>query len=282
MSVLLRRILLAFAAIILLLALIAAYAYFVEPSRLITKETTISVPHWSAKLNGFKVVAISDIHGGSNKVTEERLRELVTRANAQNPDIIVLLGDYISEQPRNKRELRMPVDVIAENLRGFQARYGVFAVIGNHDWWHDEAGISAAFERSGIKMLENRIEQLKVGDETVNLWGIEDFWKKRRVPLEPLSRPAEKKNIIAITHNPDSLLQSPPEIAVLFAGHSHGGQVKFPVYGAVAFVNDPRLMAGHVEIEGKHAFVTSGVGCSGPQVRFAVPPEIAVITLNAE
>lgn len=68
----------------------------------------------------------------------------------------------------------------------------------------------------------------------------------------------------------------------MFAGHSHGGQVKFPFYGAIAFVNDSRLMAGHVEIDGKNVFVTTGVGCSGPQVRFAVPPEIAVVTLSAE
>ena len=282
MSILLSRILLTFAAILFLLTLVAAYAYFIEPSRLITKKVTIIVPNWSAKLNGFKVVAISDIHGGSNNVTEERLRELVIKANAANPDIIVLLGDYISEQPRNKKELRMPVTTIAENLRGFQAKYGVYAVIGNHDWWHDEGKISAAFEQSGITMLENRIETLNVGVETVNLWGIEDLWKKQRVPLEPFNRLAEKKNIIAITHNPDSLLQSPAEIAALFAGHSHGGQVKFPFYGAIAFVNDPRLMAGHVEIDDKNAFVTSGIGCSGPQVRFGVPPEIAVITLNAE
>lgn len=282
MKVLTKRILAAFAVILFTLALVAAYAYFVEPSRLIVKTASVAVPNWSAKLNGFKVVAISDVHGGSNDVTEERLRELVKKANEQNPDIIVLLGDYISEQPRNKKELRMPIETIAENLRGFQAKYGVYGVIGNHDWWHDEAKIAAAFERSGIKILENRVESLPVGDETVNLWGIEDLWKKRRVPREPFNDLTEKKNVIAITHNPDSLLQAPAEIAVLFAGHSHGGQVDFPFYGAIAFVNDPRFMAGAAKADGKNVFVTSGVGCTGPQVRFRVPPEIAVVTLRAE
>jgi hypothetical protein len=282
MNVLFRRILLTFSVLLFLLAFVTAYSYFIEPSRLKIKKLTVSVPNWSVKLNGFKVVAISDVHGGSNNVTEDRLRELVQLANAENPDIIVLLGDYISEQPGNKKELRMPVATIAEKMRGFQAKYGVYAVIGNHDWWHDEAKISQAFEQSGIKVLENRNERFQVGDETVNIWGIEDFWKKRRVPLEPFNVLPEKKNVIAITHNPDSLLQSPPEIALMFAGHSHGGQVKFPFYGAIAFVNDSRLMAGHVEIDGKNVFVTTGVGCSGPQVRFAVPPEIAVVTLSAE
>ena len=92
MKVLLKRITYAFAAILLLLSLVAAYAYFVEPSRLIIKTANVAVPNWSATLNGFKVVAISDIHGGSNDVTEERLRELVLKANEQDPDIIVRFG----------------------------------------------------------------------------------------------------------------------------------------------------------------------------------------------
>lgn len=282
MKKLLKRILLVFAALLFVGSTLLAYSYYIEPSRLIFKRETVNVPNWNANLNGFKVVAISDIHGGSNNVTEERLRDLVRRANEQAPDLIVLLGDYISEQHRGERgNLRMPVETIAENLRGFQAKYGVFAVIGNHDWSHDEAAITAAFERAGINILNNEIEQIKVGDETINLWGIEDFWKKRRVPTEPLGILSERKNIIAVTHNPDSLLKTPNDIAVMFAGHSHGGQVSFPFYGGYPFVNDRRFMAGHAEVEGKNIFVTTGVGCTGPQIRFGVPPEIAVIIVNA-
>lgn len=267
---------------LLLLSLVAAYAYFIEPSRLIIKETTIAVPNWSAKLNGFKVVAISDIHGGSNNVTEERLRELVRKANEQNPDLIVLLGDYISERGFDKKELRMPIETIAVNLRGLRAKHGVYGVIGNHDWWHDEPKIAAAFEQAGIDILENEIAPLEIGDETVYLWGIEDFWKKRRVPTAPFDALPEKRNVVAITHNPDSLAPTPAGIAVLLAGHSHGGQVRIPFYGAMAFVNDPRFVAGLVTADDKKVFVTSGVGCSGPPIRFLVPPEIAVLTLSAE
>ena len=68
----------------------------------------------------------------------------------------------------------------------------------------------------------------------------------------------------------------------MIAGHSHGGQVNFPIYGPHPFVNDPRFMKGEAVVEGKHVFVTSGVGCTGPQIRFRVPPEIAVLTINSE
>jgi predicted MPP superfamily phosphohydrolase len=67
----------------------------------------------------------------------------------------------------------------------------------------------------------------------------------------------------------------------MFAGHSHGGQINFPIFGPLAPFNDRRFMDGHAEVEGKHVYVTSGVGTSVIPFRWRVPPEIAVVTLNA-
>jgi len=282
MKILLKRILLAFAIILIILGSIAFYSYFIEPSQLVVHEENLKVPHWSGKLNGFKVVAISDIHGGSHYITEERIREVVQLANAQKPDLIVLLGDYVSQKAGMGDDLKMPSETVAENLKGLEAKYGVYAVIGNHDWWFDEKKMRAEFEAVGIKVLDNNVVPISVGEETVNLWGIEDNWKSRRVPTEAFDQIAVKENIIAITHNPDSLLRTPEQISIMFAGHSHGGQVKFPFYGAIAFVNDKRFLAGEAVVDGKHVFVTTGVGTTGPPVRFRVPPEIAVLRLFAE
>lgn len=263
-------------------AFVLGYAYFIEPNRLVINQVTINVPNWSPNLNNFKIVAVSDIHAGSNNVTESRLREMVESVNAQNPDLIVLLGDYISEQRGSKKSLRMPVERIAENLRGFKAKYGVYAVIGNHDHWHDQPKITREFEGIGIKVLDNEIKRIQAGNQIVHLWGIEDYWKNRKVPVDVLEKLENTQNLIAVTHNPDSILKTPNVISLMLAGHSHGGQVNLPILGVVHHVTDPRFVEGKIVVDGKHLFVTTGIGCSGPQIRFRVPPEVAVITLSAE
>ena len=277
MMKLIKRILLMLSVLLTLAAVTLAYAYFIEPGRLVVTHTELRIPNFDPALDGLKVVAIADIHGGSNRITEEKLRQLVVTANAQNPDVIVLLGDYISEAKGKRGTLKMEVETIAKNLEGFDARLGVYGVIGNHDWWYNEKRVRAALESADIRVLENQTSVIDADGTPLTVWGIEDFWKHRKVPVEAL--PHDARNIIAITHNPDSLLHSPPNIAVMLAGHSHGGQINFPVYGAKAFVNDPRFMYGHAAVDSKHVFVTSGIGTSILPLRFRVPPEIAVVTL---
>lgn len=277
-----KRISLAILSLLVIAVLTAGYAYFIEPARLIVTQNELKVPNFSPALNGLRIVAISDIHGGSNRVTEAKLRQLVETANAQNPDLIVLLGDYVSQIKGNRSVLKMPLETIADNLQGFKAKYGVYAVIGNHDWWYDDKKVEAEFERVGIKILENEVEPIRIGEETLWLWGIEDYWRFRRVPLEDsFAKIPEKKNIVAITHNPDALLKAPNEISLMLAGHSHGGQVYVPFYGRKAFVNDERFMYGQAQVDGKHIFVTAGIGTSVLPFRFLIPPEISVVTLTA-
>ena len=275
----------------MLIGVLLAYAYFIEPRQFVIVEETLTVPYWDRELNGLRVVAISDIHTGSNYAPLERIRFVVEKANEQNADLIVLLGDYVSESSRGRvrnpaegedgTQLKIPVNEIAEALQGFKAKYGVYAVIGNHDWYHNEQRVHRELERVGINVLNNEVEEITVGDRQFRLWGIEDLWKNRLVPTGPFEQIADKRNVIAMTHNPDTLLSAPAGFSIMFAGHSHGGQINFPIFGPFAPFNDPRFMDGHAEVDGKHVYVTSGVGTSVIPFRWRVPPEIAVITLNA-
>lgn len=266
--------------------LLFVYTYL-EPYRTVIKEVTISLPHWDKELNGFKVVAISDIHGGSHTITEERIRAITEKINAQNPDIIVLLGDFVSQThdnvPIKKRDLKMPIETIAQNLSGLKAKYGVYVVIGNHDWWFDDAKCRTEFEKVGFTVLENETKSFEVNGKSITILGIEDFWRRAVVDVKNvLEKLPSQKNVIGITHNPDSFDQTPDSLAVLIAGHTHGGQVNFPFIGAPIVPAKKEYTAGHVEKEGRNLFVTTGIGTSGLPFRFRVPPEIVVLTLNGK
>ena len=100
--------------------LLLGYAYFVEPRKLVVNAQELPVKGLDPAFDGLKIVAIGDIHGGSNYVTEERIREVVRLANVQQPDLIVLLGDYVTQgysfTTVRERQLKMPMATVADAI----------------------------------------------------------------------------------------------------------------------------------------------------------------------
>ena len=188
----------------------------------------------------------------------------------------------IAPKATDHTELKVPVETIAESLKGLKARYGVYAIIGNHDWYHNEQKIHHMLEDiAGITVLNNEIAEIEVNGEKVRIWGMKIFYRNRKVPAAAFESLSDKRNVIALTHNPDSLLSAPTGFSLMFSGHTHGGQLNWPIFGPKAVFHDPRFIDGHAVVDGKHVYVTSGGGTSVVPFRFRVPPEIAVITLNS-
>ena len=269
-------------AIILLLGLMLFWGFFIEPNRLVVRQETIEIDNWPQSLDGLRIAVISDIHVGGSFIDDKKLRSIVDRTNQLQPDIIILLGDYMSSNGWIRR--RVEPEVFAPILKNFSAPLGTYSVLGNHDSWYDGQKVRVGLEQNGIKVLENEVVQINTRGTSFWLVGLADLWTRPQLIQETLAKVPEGQTVIALTHNPDIFPRLPARVPLLLAGHTHGGQVRFPLIGSVVESSrfGERYERGHVFENNHHLFVTTGIGTSIMPVRFGVPPEIVLLTLKSK
>ncbi len=275
-----RIVKIAAAALALSLVFLAVWAVFVEPNRLVFRDEVIQLPNWPAGLENLKIAVLSDLHVGSPYVGADKLNYIVMQVNAAQPDLIVLLGDYVIQEVVGGKFVEP--EVFVQNLKNLRARLGVYAVLGNHDWWYDGPRVRRALEGVGIRVLDDEVARVEREGQAVWLAGLADAWTNQTNIKGTLAQVTDESPVIALTHNPDLFARLPPRIVLTLAGHTHGGQIRLPLVGRPKVPSEfgQRYAAGHVVEDGRHLFVTTGIGTSIIPVRFLVPPEVVFLTLK--
>ena len=268
------------AVIPLVLFSMVFWGFFIEPDRLIVRQETITIDNWPAELSGLRIALIGDVHTGAWFIDDRKLQRIVELTNQQQPDLVVLLGDYMV--PNSWHGHRVEPEVTAAALKNLKAPLGVYAVLGNHDWWYNGNKVIQAFQQNGIRVLEGEVAEVSWHGHSFFLEGIGDAWTRSLYFNETIAKTPPTSNVIILTHNPDYFPAVPQTVPLMLAAHTHGGQVNLPLIGRPIEPSDygQRYAAGHVYENGHHLFVTTGIGTSILPVRFRVTPEIVLLTIE--
>jgi len=238
-------------------------------------------PRWPKDYPALNIVVTADFHVGCPSVSLERTAEIVARLNALEPDIICLLGDYLTAGVALGHYVG-PAPIAAA-LGGLRAKLGVFAVLGNHDWYMDGRGIWHALAQQGITVLENSAAPVRLGGgRGVWIAGLADD-QTRTPDLDAALAGADGDfPVIMLSHDPATFLTMNDRPVVTLCGHTHGGQIATP-WGALTIPGRAplRYAYGHIQEDGKDMIVTSGLGTTKLPLRAFAMPEIVQISLRA-
>jgi uncharacterized protein len=287
----------------------SGYAFGIEPFRLRVQPYTLAPAHWPPGLR-LRIVALADLHACRPWMDTPRIRAIVEKANRLEPDLIVLLGDYTAGHRWVTGEVE--ARAWAGALGGLRARLGVYAILGNHDWWHDRTAQMTgkgpvfsrlALEDVGIPVLENDAVRLEsdgspfwlagLGDQLAfvvrhqggtGFRGIDDL-------QGTLGKVTDSAPVILLAHEPDIFPRIPDRVVLTLSGHTHGGQVRLFGYSPVVpsrhgnrytYGHISEATAGAIGISSapRHLVVSGGLGCSILPVRLGVPPEITVVNIG--
>jgi uncharacterized protein len=275
--------------------------YRVLTGKLKQENLTIKIANLPPSLSGTKLVHLTDFHYDGMRLSERLLQDAIGLANKAEPDLILLTGDYITDDPK-------PIHKLILRLKKLRSRAGIFAVLGNHDDFVDGAQnmITNALKSIGIQVLSNEVVY-PLGTELA-LVGLADFFDQEFNPYTVLNSLDPNIPRIVLEHNPDSARRLRQwRIDLQLSGHTHGGQIVIPKYGALLTIIQPKRrlipkpirrviplisncykVAKHWEwalglhqVGNNLLYVNRGLGTYLPG-RLFCPPEITVITLESK
>jgi predicted MPP superfamily phosphohydrolase len=246
------------------------YGVAYERHRLGVTEAALPVSGLAPALDGLRIGLVTDIHH-SRMVPAIDVVRAVQLVMQQRPDLIVLGGDYVTWGERAY------VRPVAELLAPLTAPNGVFAILGNHD---DDRDMPAALAARGFTVLKDQRTRIVVRGEPLEIAGIR-FWTRRASDIARVLRRATD-TVLLLAHDPRRLTEAAAlDVPAVLSGHTHGGQVVVPGFGAIARREFP-VVAGLGRRENTNIFVSRGVGTVYVPIRINCPPEVAIVTLRRQ
>lgn len=245
------------------------------------KHSTISVRNWDNNLPDIKIGVISDFHAGDMPFEKWRIEKVVNAANAENPDMVFLLGDFVNGFFGMSA---MDPEILGDILSKIKAPMGVFAVTGNHDLGYGEDKIIPPLQKRGIRFLQNENVKIETSGGSFYIAGL-SFRESMAYDMKPALEGIPKGSpLILLMHAPEFYPSFPKDVSVTFSGHTHGGQIRIPYWGAVRKTdivkfggNDRGLMHSP---HGDALYITPGVGTSFLTLRLFCEPQIEIISIR--
>ncbi len=261
-------------------ATLGAYGYSsrLETQWLQIERVTVPLKHLGSALDGFKVVHMSDFHLYPHTQIE-LVERAVGAANRLRPDLIALTGDYVTGDRSSNSET---IFELAPVLTKLNAKYGVFTVLGNHEYSTNEKVVLSGLKESGLTVLKNNGLALSVGQQMLYLAGLDDAWKGNPDLSKALEKRPGSVPTILLVHEPDfaDTFSADGTVSLQLSGHSHGGQIRLPGIGALALPRHGRKYdQGLYRVKDMWVYTTRGIGVIGVPLRFNCRPEITEITL---
>ncbi len=271
----------------------ASYAFAIEPRyRLVVTPYRLRPPRWPALAKPLRMAVIADVHACEPWMPISRIAEIVDTTNALKPDITVLLGDYV-KGINGFGTQRINMNEWSPVLGRLRAPLGVYAILGNHDWWWNSSPVRGVLQSNGIPVLENDVRLIEpkdgpkfwlagLGDQLAHPLGGHKYKGVDDLPKTLAQITDDTTPAILLAHEPDIFPRVPERFSLTLSGHTHGGQVRLPLLGRpiVPSGYGQRYAYGHIVENGRHLIVSGGLGVSNLPVRFGVPPEIVLIELG--
>lgn len=251
--------------------------FLIEPAILSITRKEISHRNLPPGLAGLRIGLLADFHFRPDD-DPALLDKVIAAVAREQLDMVALAGDFMNHDPAVIAPLLGHLDKLAPP-------HGVFAVLGNHDGWGgNRATIRRQFEKAGISFLINQHSIIDVRGEKLAVAGTDFVWLGAPDPARTLRGIHANTPVLALVHEPDyfDTLAAHREILLQVSGHTHGGQCRVPLAGIVPMKvkYGKKYIHGHYTHGNSNLFVTRGVGTTGIRVRFACPPELAVLTLR--